>query len=645
MPSRLLRAALVTAAAAALVGLSFSTATARARSNNGLAGEWLATFTTSNVSDFRVYVTIAPAGVDRYEGYSRPGALRQFISWRQYLAGRLLGKLPPHLAVVRLDSVTTESSGDSLAVRALLVSQMLGTMRVLGGVRGDTLRANLRFDASGASGGSLTAVRSEGRRPLRDYPSLGRSLSDTMAAYVFNPRLMRTPAWREFFGELSTRLTRAVDDADAMASFYALLPRLGTSHIDLTHDPRLASMSIDSALMRVSAPPESLVSLTYPAPGVALLSVRKWERVSAVVDDAFRRIESARVHTLIFDIRSNPGGDQTGLTAAGHLLSDSTYAGYLLGNRWYRDHESPPTLTEARSLPRSAEDDLLTTFHMLRSEGVVVGFIPPRAPRFSGKVYLLINGFAASASEPLAKLLKRTGRATLVGERTAGAILAAVPHHVGDGWVLALPEGDYYAADGVRLEGRGVEPDVKVPWRDALISIADSLRARDPYAAALIAAQGAAQSITRIEQQARGALAERWAREALRLGPDSIAPIAALASAFIIDQRWDMGFAVLDSLAARHASPLAVQYQIGRLSAMSGLRLDVGERSLRLYLAGQPPLGAASRATAFWRLGMVLEKQGDVARARQAYEAGLALEPANGNLIAALRSLPASALR
>jgi tetratricopeptide (TPR) repeat protein len=178
-----------------------------------------------------------------------------------------------------------------------------------------------------------------------------------------------------------------------------------------------------------------------------------------------------------------------------------------------------------------------------------------------------------------------------------------------------------------------------VPWRDALLPIADSLRARDPYRAALLGAQWATQNVTRDARQARGRIAERYAREALRLAPDSVAPISALAGAFIVDERWVAGLAVLDSLATHQANRLAAYYQIGRLSAMSGLRLDDGERALRSYLAGEPPAGAPSKATAFWRLGTILQKKGDIAGARRAYEAGLALEPANANLIAAIGSM------
>jgi hypothetical protein len=426
-----------------------------------------------------------------------------------------------------------------------------------------------------------------------------------------------------------------------MAGFFSQLPRLGMSHINFTHDPRLAAMPVDSALMQVSGPPESLVTLTFPAPGVALLVVRRWERVTEVIDQAFARIESARSHTLILDIRGNPGGDQSSVTMAGHLLPDSVYAGYLLGNRWYRDHDGPPTIEQGRALPHQSKDDLLTTFHELRDRGVVVAFMPPRAPRFTGRVYLLINGGSGSASEPLAYLLKQTGRATLVGERTAGAILAAVPHPVGDGWLLTLPEGDYYTADGVRLEGRGVEPDVRAPWRDALFVVADSLRAREPYAAALLASAGATNYVAPENRAARGELAERWGREALRLAPDSVASVAALATAFMAQQRWDAGFAAMDSLLSRFKQPIAVHYQIGRLASESGQRLDDGERSLRLYIAAEPMGGAPTRAVAYLRLGMILQKKGDIAGARAAYESGLALEPRNGNLILALRQLVA----
>jgi hypothetical protein len=618
-----------------------STAQAQARTPaaSQVSGDWLATVTTPNVAEFRVYLTAMPRGPNAYSAYSRPGALRPFMSWRQYWTGRMLRKLPPRLAAVRLDSMTLRPTRDSTLLRGVFTSQMLGTYQMYGSVRDDTLRATLRADSAGRVLGSIQAVRSLNREPLRDYAAIAQAIGDTMRAYVFDPRLMDTPAWRGFFGDIKERFALARDDSDAMVAFYSQLPRLKTSHINLTHDPRIANMSVDSALMRVSAPPESLVTLSFPAPGVAHLSVRRWHQVSGVIDSAFRRIVTTGAHTLVLDVRGNPGGDQSGVTTAGHLFADSMYVGALLANRWYRDHDGPPTVQQWRSIPHSAKDDLLATFYALREHGVVLGVVTPREPQFAGKVFLLVNSGTGSASEPLAHLLKETGRATLVGERTAGAILAAVPHPIGDGWVLVLPEADYYTAEGIRLEGRGVHPDVRTPWREALLAVADRLRAQYPYAAALVAVQGLTTNVQRGEESAKGEAAERWAREAMRLGPDSVAPIAALAGAFILRRRWDAGFAVLDSLLAQHKQTLAVHYQIGRLSALSGQHLDKGERSLREYVAAQPPPGTPSIATGYWRLGMILEKKGDRAGARGAYESGLTLEPRNGNLLLALRQL------
>ena len=604
-----------------------------------LTGEWLATLTNSNVDDFKVYLTVTRDDAGRYDAYSREGALRAMMSWRQYALGRLLRKLPPRLAALRLDSLLVTDAGDSAVFRGVFRSQVLNVFRLAGSVRHDTIRAALRWDSAGAVVGQLLAVRTAARPVVRDYGAVARAVADTMAAYVFNPRVTRSPAWQGFFTELSHRFAGARDDLDAMLGFYALVPRLRTSHILLTHDPRLATMSVDSALARVSAPPESLVTLTFPVPGVARLYVRRWERVSSVVDRAFASIDSARVHTLMLDIRGNPGGDQSSLSPAAHFVRDSTYVGVLLGNRWYREHEAAPAPEQLPLLPRSSADDLLTTFRMLREQGIVVYLMPPRLPRFTGKVFLLINGGSGSASEPLAHMLKETGRATLVGERTPGAILAAVPHPLGQGWVLFLPEADYYAADGVRLEGRGVSPHVTVPWIDAYIAVADSLRPHYPYTAALLAAQGWLQSVTTQNRATRLPLAERWAREAVHMAPDSAFSVSILASALVAQQRWDAGFAIWDSLLTAVPERLHVRYQIGRFAALSGTRLGPGEIALREYLQAPRPRNGPSHALAHRYLGMILEKKGDPSAARHEYEIGLTLEPRNPELTAALRRL------
>ena len=58
--------------------------------------------------------------------------------------------------------------------------------------------------------------------------------------------------------------------------------------------------------------------------------------------------------------------------------------------------------------------------------------------------------------------------ATIVGERTAGRLLAATSVKVGKGYRLALPTGAYYTWKGAVLEGSPIEPDelVEFDWRE-----------------------------------------------------------------------------------------------------------------------------------------------------------------------------------
>jgi tetratricopeptide (TPR) repeat protein len=208
--------------------------------------------------------------------------------------------------------------------------------------------------------------------------------------------------------------------------------------------------------------------------------------------------------------------------------------------------------------------------------------------------------------------------------------------------VFTLPEADYYAADGVRLEGHGVSPHVSVPWIDAFIAVADSLRPRYPYAAALLAAQGALSNVTAENRDKRLPLAERFAREALRLAPDSAAPVNALSAALASQRHWAIGLALWDSLLAVSPGHLVVRYQVGRFAALSGERLESGEQSLRAYLAAPRPRNGPTHAFAHWYLGTILEKRGDRSAARREYESGLALEPGNADLKASLARLASS---
>jgi carboxyl-terminal processing protease len=86
-----------------------------------------------------------------------------------------------------------------------------------------------------------------------------------------------------------------------------------------------------------------------------------------------------------------------------------------------------------------------------------------RAARYGGEVVLLTGPATASAAEIFSHVLQHHRRATVVGQKTAGAVIYSRPYRLPEGGRLQIPIIDYVGLDGQRLEGRGVMPDVLVP--------------------------------------------------------------------------------------------------------------------------------------------------------------------------------------
>ena len=84
-------------------------------------------------------------------------------------------------------------------------------------------------------------------------------------------------------------------------------------------------------------------------------------------------------------------------------------------------------------------------------------------PQIRGPAAILINEGTRSGKEVIAYGAKKHGLAQLVGTRTAGAVLAGRPFCLADGSLLYLAVRDI-RVDGERLEGRGVQPDIEVPF-------------------------------------------------------------------------------------------------------------------------------------------------------------------------------------
>lgn len=89
-------------------------------------------------------------------------------------------------------------------------------------------------------------------------------------------------------------------------------------------------------------------------------------------------------------------------------------------------------------------------------------YAPPPPTAYTGPMVVLVGPATASSAELLAARLRETGRATIVGQRTRGAVVGTRGIDLPDGGLLHIGMLVMTTADGALLEKTGVAPDVDV---------------------------------------------------------------------------------------------------------------------------------------------------------------------------------------
>ena len=161
--------------------------------------------------------------------------------------------------------------------------------------------------------------------------------------------------------------------------------------------------------------------------------------------------------------------------------------------RWLSDqlktyHDAPGVVIDLRQNPGGETFSLGITIGEFFDRSVDCGTFISRggrrgeknswqmgSARYAGRVAVLVDRVTASAGEIFSAVLQDHGRATIVGRKTAGAVLASWFYVLPDGGELQLSREDYTSPKGRRLEGNGVEPNL-VSRR----TLADLRAGRDP---------------------------------------------------------------------------------------------------------------------------------------------------------------------
>jgi carboxyl-terminal processing protease len=212
-------------------------------------------------------------------------------------------------------------------------------------------------------------------------------------------------------------------------------------------------------LVRFGNLPPILASLEHelvPA-GAGCAGVIRMNAWAVPLVPAFDRAIDAMRHCagIVIDLRGNPGG-VAGMVmgTAGHFLDDTLALGFM---------RTRTTELRFKANPRRVRDD-----------GSAV-------TPYAGALAILVDEMSASTSEFFAGGLQGVGRARVFGTASAGQALPALLLRLPTQDVLMHVIADFTGPGGVRVEGRGVVPDVSVAS-----SREDLLNQRDaPFSAAL----------------------------------------------------------------------------------------------------------------------------------------------------------------
>jgi hypothetical protein len=201
----------------------------------------------------------------------------------------------------------------------------------------------------------------------------------------------------------------------------------------------------------------------------------------------FLEHSQGRYKKLIIDIRNNPGGNPAYFydNLISPFLDKSVTYKHTVGlKRRFLTDTKPSVLRFLRKAV--VQKNILKIEEVAPPEGfdgiewvffeITRKVEPSNRYKFTGNMYILINGGCYSAADDYPNTIKRTGIGTLVGQRTGGAggigyCMSPLVRLPASGMIFALDAHLPLNPDGSFSGLNGLEPDIKLPPADAPKSI------------------------------------------------------------------------------------------------------------------------------------------------------------------------------
>lgn len=313
--------------------------------------------------------------------------------------------------------------------------------------------------------GALTASPVVGDEPT--LQEIASALDTTMRAHHYKPAELEEAGYIELT-QKAMELAHAAPSKEAFVEGYNALWNDGPfSHVQLSF-ARGSAADMAAFLDTMDAGGNGAKLSWQDNTAILTVNTMMGQDTIEQIDAAYAAIASRRADGLIIDLRNNEGGAFAIRPLIEHLIGTPFDAGGFVAQRWNRSHARPPQKDDLAKIDAWNGWSVRAFWDDAQTEPLIKVHLRPRTILFDGPVYVLTSSKTASAAEIATDALKGIGRATIVGEKTAGEMLSQKPYDIPGGLHLFLPIADYYSAYHGRIEGNGVEPDVKVPAAEAM---------------------------------------------------------------------------------------------------------------------------------------------------------------------------------
>ena len=312
---------------------------------------------------------------------------------------------------------------------------------------------------------SKALAQSEG--PPTSYEAASQEIMETIRAYHYDPAELDQDDYRAIEAQMIALGKDARDDEAFLAGFREIWRNGPFSHVNLS----TAQGSVEALVTyfdTMNVGPEAVQFELHGDIAVLTVNTMMGGDTIEAISAAFAEIEAVSPSKLIIDLRANEGGAFAIRPLVGHLLSAPYDAGIFASQSWNRENANTPTRSDANGVEPWTGWSVRAFWHDVQEQGLVRVQFTPIAPVYDGPVYVLTSTRTASAAELSTDALQGSGRAEIIGERTAGEMLSQRPYDINGKFHLFLPIADYFSFSTGRIEGRGIEPNIVVPSTDAL---------------------------------------------------------------------------------------------------------------------------------------------------------------------------------